>query len=294
MSLNSPPSKPIKEPSLHLRARATAQEATAKLCLPIRSGLRGSSGNIPGSNSGSSIDFQDHRAYVPGDDPRHIDWQAYARSGHYTMKLYREEIRPLVDLAVDGSSSMFLGQAKALRSLELAYFCMACAARGAGAMRAFSVQGQQVSPVEAHGQFPRTSQGRETGEAPIWSRVPWRTGSLRVVVSDLLHPSEPALTPLLADGGQAVVFVPYSQEEEDPDWLGNAELVDCETGRCEDHDFRYEDLNHYRKAYRNHFANWEREARRHGVPFARISSEPSLLEALASGALPIGAVSLLL
>ncbi|MEJ6642028.1 MAG: DUF58 domain-containing protein [Akkermansiaceae bacterium] len=39
---------------------------------------------------GSALYFQDHRAYSPGDDPRHINWQAYARTGQYTMKLYRE------------------------------------------------------------------------------------------------------------------------------------------------------------------------------------------------------------
>ena len=47
-----------------------------------------------GSGTGSSLDFQDHRAYSPGDDPRHINWQAYARTGSYTMKLFREEVRP--------------------------------------------------------------------------------------------------------------------------------------------------------------------------------------------------------
>ncbi|MFN9663179.1 MAG: DUF58 domain-containing protein, partial [Akkermansiaceae bacterium] len=26
------------------------------------------------------MDFQDHRSYSPGDDPRHINWQAYART----------------------------------------------------------------------------------------------------------------------------------------------------------------------------------------------------------------------
>ena len=47
---------------------------------------------------GSALYFQDHRAYSPGDDPRHINWQAYARTGQYTMKLYREEFRPVVHL----------------------------------------------------------------------------------------------------------------------------------------------------------------------------------------------------
>src|SRR5690606_7194204 len=96
----------------------------ARLTLPLKLGLRRSNGNVPGNGAGSSIDFQDHRPYVPGDDPRHIDWQAYARSGHYTMKLYREEVRPLADLVLDASPSMFFDPEKRRRTMELAWFCL--------------------------------------------------------------------------------------------------------------------------------------------------------------------------
>ena len=64
--------------------RARAREAAAALRLPFRAGLwQGQLGNWAGAGVGSSIDFQDHRPYLPGDDPRYIDWQAYARSGEY-------------------------------------------------------------------------------------------------------------------------------------------------------------------------------------------------------------------
>ena len=75
-----------------------------------------------GSGVGSSLDFQDHRNYLPGDDPRHINWQAYARTGNYSMKLYREEVRPMVDILFDVSDSMFFDPAKETRALELFYF----------------------------------------------------------------------------------------------------------------------------------------------------------------------------
>jgi uncharacterized protein (DUF58 family) len=68
--------------AIHGRMQAAAQ----RLRLPFRSRTwRGESGNWQGAGVGSSIDFQDHRQYLPGDDPRYIDWQAYARTGHYTM-----------------------------------------------------------------------------------------------------------------------------------------------------------------------------------------------------------------
>src|SRR6266550_2343084 len=109
------------------------QAAAEHLRLPLRSRIwRGQSGNWLGAGVGSSIDFQDHRPYLPGDDPRYIDWQAYARTGNYTMKLYREEVSPLVDLVLDVSGSMFVSQHKAARTLELFYFCIE-SARQAGA-----------------------------------------------------------------------------------------------------------------------------------------------------------------
>ena len=95
-----------------------------RLTLPLKVGLRRTSGNVPGAGAGSSIDFQDHRPYVPGDDPRHIDWPAYARNGQFTMKLYREEVRPLADIVLDASASMFLDEAKTRRTMELAWFCL--------------------------------------------------------------------------------------------------------------------------------------------------------------------------
>ena len=73
--------------TIHLQMKAAASVAR----LPLRSGQwSGVAGSVLGQGTGNSIDFQDQRPYLPGDDPRHINWQAYARSGQYTMKLYRQ------------------------------------------------------------------------------------------------------------------------------------------------------------------------------------------------------------
>src|SRR5476651_524077 len=92
---------------------------TEQVCLPFRSrAWRGSAGAWQGRGQGSSIDFQDHRAYAPGDDPRHLDWAAYARTNNYTMKLFREEVSPRLDLALDVSQSMAFTPEKEARSLD--------------------------------------------------------------------------------------------------------------------------------------------------------------------------------
>jgi len=38
---------------------------------------------------GFSVEFVQHREYVPGDDTRHIDWKSYGRSERYTIKAVR-------------------------------------------------------------------------------------------------------------------------------------------------------------------------------------------------------------
>lgn len=268
--------------------------AAERLTLPLKLGLRGSNGNVPGSGAGSSIDFQDHRPYVPGDDPRHIDWQAYARSGHYTMKLYREEVRPIADIVLDASASMFLDEAKSLRTLELAWFCAESTLRSGGTARLYSLQGAQASPHELPGGWDSLAPAPASTAPPALERIPWRAGSLRILISDLLYPVLPEtfVPTLLSSRGRAIILTPYCRAESDPDWIGNTELLDCESAARRDLRFHAEDLQNYAATYETHFAIWRQEARRHGIPLARVSAEDPFLNALQAEALPAGAVEL--
>jgi uncharacterized protein (DUF58 family) len=58
---------------------------------------------------GASAIFKEHRAYRPGDDPRLIDWRAYARSDRYTIKHFEHETQMRGTLALDVSPSMHWG-----------------------------------------------------------------------------------------------------------------------------------------------------------------------------------------
>jgi uncharacterized protein (DUF58 family) len=55
---------------------------------------------------GSSLEFADFRNYVPGDDPRRIDWSIYGRIERLMMKLYEEEEELDVAILIDCSASM--------------------------------------------------------------------------------------------------------------------------------------------------------------------------------------------
>lgn len=58
---------------------------------------------------GASAIFKEHREYRPGDDPRLIDWRAYARSDRYTIKHFEHETQLRGTLALDISPSMHWG-----------------------------------------------------------------------------------------------------------------------------------------------------------------------------------------
>ncbi len=59
---------------------------------------------------GFSVEFVQHREYVPGDDIRHIDWKGYGRSERYTIKQYEQETNYTAHMVLDGSNSMRYGE----------------------------------------------------------------------------------------------------------------------------------------------------------------------------------------
>src|SRR6266571_706319 len=55
---------------------------------------------------GYSVEFSEHREYVPGDEIRHLDWKTYARSDRYYIKLYEQETNLRATIVLDTSNSM--------------------------------------------------------------------------------------------------------------------------------------------------------------------------------------------
>lgn len=55
---------------------------------------------------GFSVEFAQHREYVPGDDIKHVDWKVYGRTERYYLKQYEEETNLVCWLLLDVSESM--------------------------------------------------------------------------------------------------------------------------------------------------------------------------------------------
>src|SRR5262245_48352072 len=58
---------------------------------------------------GFSVEFTQHREYVPGDDTRHLDWKVLGRTDRYYVKQYEAQTNYVAHLLVDASESMAYG-----------------------------------------------------------------------------------------------------------------------------------------------------------------------------------------
>ena len=284
--------------TLYSQASACAES----LSLPLRNQVwRGMSGEFQGAGTGSSTDFQDHRAYAPGDDPRHINWQAYARTGNYTMKMYREEVRPVIDIILDASDSMFFTPEKAARTAELFYFITISAIKAGAATQIHLLKGNHYAPlptdaVTSH-RWRDTLKGIDHSNdaaALALDQIQLRGNAMRILISDLLFEGDPSqpMKLLTARQGKALIFSPHLRSESHPEWSGNYEFRDAELGSEHSHRVEKSTLDRYQKAYSNHFAQWRNTAQRFSIPMARVSAEKPLLEALNEEAIKVGALSI--
>jgi len=74
---------------------------------------------------GQSVEFVQHREYVPGDDTRRIDWKAWSKTDKYYLKLFEEDTNLRTTLLVDLSESMLFGSGE---MTKYEYGCSAAAA----------------------------------------------------------------------------------------------------------------------------------------------------------------------
>jgi len=78
---------------------------------------------------GLSLDFAEHRAYMPGDDIRRIDWRLYARTDRYHVKEFEADTNSNFTVVLDTSGSMAYGSGEVTKfdyarflAASLAYF----------------------------------------------------------------------------------------------------------------------------------------------------------------------------
>ena len=217
-----------------LPAREAREEAARyRLGLNERS-PSGAAGARLGKGTGSSLEFQERRAYVAGDDVRHLDWNAYARTDQLMVRLYREEVLPRVDLLIDDSRSMATEADKAQLQVDLAALVAEAGRRGGFEVRPILLgdRARRVEPAALEREGLALAGRRPLPEVLAEAGSLLRPGALRIVLSDFLFPADP-LTLARALGQRAGGFCMLQVlggADLEPEAGQALRLTDAETG----------------------------------------------------------------
>jgi len=124
--------------TLSLDALIALRHTTAEAAPPTE-GRGPWTGPFRAATRGQGLEVDDLRPYLPGDDPRHIDWKTSARLGEPHTRLYREERDHALCIVLDLRDTMFTGFTR-LRATEAALLAVRCLWRA-------TAQGSRVSLV---------------------------------------------------------------------------------------------------------------------------------------------------
>lgn len=209
-------------------------------------------GNLAGAHRsplrGLSSEFADHKAYAPGDDPKHIDWRVLARSDKYYVKRYDDETNLRVYLALDQSASMNYGSGD---TTKYDYACRLAAALGYVTIKARDSVGLFLFAEKVKARMDARNSLRhlndmlkqiqvqpsspDTGIAEALHEIAGsvRRRALIVLISDLLGDEkavQAGLANLRKQNHDVIVLQVLDLTEIDLSFKRNCEFVDLETG----------------------------------------------------------------
>ena len=231
-----------------MRFDPEVQQAVARYQLGLpRVPVSGRSGELLGRGTGSSLEFQEYREYQPGDDIRHLDWAAYARTDALMVRLYREEISPRLEVVLDCSQSMTSAdptretvgsepiKSRVARQLATLFTLLAGSLGGRPALLPVTdntpIESLPFESLDRLATFPMTGR-RSLGDALADHAVPLKRQTVRIVISDFLFPHDPdaLLRRLAGDASVLWVLQILNAWEARPTPMGGRKLVDLETG----------------------------------------------------------------
>jgi uncharacterized protein (DUF58 family) len=191
-----------------------------------------------------STDFADYRAYMPGDDFRRIDWNAYGRLGHLYVKLTEAREQLAVHILLDASASMDWGEPPKLayaRQLAAALAYLALSRFDRVGVTTLGATPRRLALTRGRSRFhdllgflnetaPSGRLHMDRGLADL--QVDRRRRGQAILISDMMTPEgyQDGLERLLRTGLDLAVIQVLSPQELAPEPGGDLELVDAETG----------------------------------------------------------------
>jgi uncharacterized protein (DUF58 family) len=247
---------------------------------------------------GFSQEFAEYRAYSPGDDLRHVDWNVFARTERAYLKKYRGETNSLLTVVLDASNSMNYGSHKVTK-IDYARFVAASLfylaihnQRDAAGLIVFDDEVRNyIRPSTRQGQVNRLLHGLELAEPrartdfakPIGHFQEFlRRRGLVLVISDFFEPPETVIRtiePLRFHGNEVVLFHVLDPREIRPVLDKPAILVDLETSDRIEVTPEYARDN-YRAKIEQHIAALGQSARGAGMDYHLLVTDRPLDGAL--------------
>ncbi len=261
------------------------EAAAVRFALAVpRHGPMNRTGAAMGMRAGSSLEFRDYRGYEPGDDLRHIDWNAYGRTDQLNVKLFREEVSPHLDVLIDGSRSMALADtAKASATLALAGFFTSAAANAGFSHAGWLLAGDGI-PLGDYRRRPAAWEGIAFDEpaSPVHAlavtAARLRPRSVRVLLSDLLWDADPerVIRQLADRAASAVIVQVLALFDARPAINGHFRLLDCETNELREIQVDRAMLERYLGKLRKLQGQWHDCCRAAGAVFVTVVAEELL------------------
>jgi uncharacterized protein (DUF58 family) len=197
---------------------------------------------------GFSQEFAEYRAYTPGDDLRHVDWNLFARTERCYLKRYRGETNSQLTVLFDASKSMQytsgpLSKMDYARFIAAALFYLAIHnQRDAAGLIVFDDEVREyIRPSTRLGQLARLFAGLEHAEPrartnfarPLQHfRNSLHRRGIAILISDFYEDPETVVrevAPLRFRGNEVILFHILDPEELKPMIKSSAVLVDIET-----------------------------------------------------------------
>ena len=247
---------------------------------------------------GFSQEFAEYRAYSPGDDLRHVDWNVFARTERAYLKRYRGETNSLLTVLLDASNSMNF-TSHSVNKMDYARFAAASLfylaihnQRDAAGLIVFDDEVRNyIRPSTRQGQFSRLLHGLELAEPrartdfakPLHHFQEFlRRRGLVLIISDFYETPEKIIRnvePLQFHGNEVVLFHVLDPQEIRPDLGEPAVFIDLETREEMEITPEYT-RNDYRQKIAAHMGELRDRARGAGMDYHLLVTDQPLDGAL--------------
>ncbi len=242
---------------------------------------------------GFSQEFAEYRAYTPGDDLRHVDWNVFARTEKAYLKRYKGETNTSVMVLLDASASMGFGSGP-VRKFDYSKFLasalvyLAHLQRDSAGLIVFHDDvANFIRPSARQGQLMRLLHGIDN--AQLGKRTDFRRPffelqqfmkrrGITVLISDFFEDPDTivkTVEPLRFRGNELILFHVLDPQELEPKLGEPVLLLDMETGDTIEASPEYA-RTEYQQKIGAHIQNFRSKAQSAGLEYFLLRTDRPL------------------